>query len=547
LFRTVIHRGVISIVRETSGEHQFLLAALPPSQGQIRLALGVVTVLLVAFVVTAPFTNTQLPRVDAFIPAFETAIVINDLITSILLFSQFFIVRRWALLALANGYLFTALIVIPHVLTFPALFAPTGLLGAGLQSTVWLYIFWHAGSPLAVIVYVLLEDRNAESGTSVPERSPAAVIGWSVAIVTAMVCGLTWVAVAGDGLLPSVFLDRVEMNRSLSSLFGGLIMSLDAVALALLWLRRRSVLDLWLMVMCCTWLLEAVIAAVLINSRFSLGWYAGRIYALIATLFVLVVLLSEATTLYAHLARSVMRQRGEREARQIAMDAMAASIAHEVNQPLSAISLNSQSALLFLARTPPNIEEARAALESIANDSVRGSDVIASLRAMFKKDVHGRVWFSVNDLVREVLAMVDVDLRTQRISVSTELREGIPRLLADRGQLQQVFLNLIMNAIEAMRSITDRARRLQISSDIIQGSSGVLVTVEDSGTGIDREDRDRIFDPFFTTKSSGTGIGLTICRSIIESHGGTLWASGNRSYGTSFHVALPDGEGAQRL
>jgi signal transduction histidine kinase len=544
LSRTVIHRGVISIVRETSGEHQFLLAALPPSQGQIRLALGVVTVLLVAFVVTAPFTNTQLPRVDAFIPAFETAIVINDLITSILLFSQFFIVRRWALLALANGYLFTALIVIPHVLTFPALFAPTGLLGAGLQSTVWLYIFWHAGSPLAVIVYVLLEDRNAESGTSVPERSPAAVIGWSVAIVTAMVCGLTWVAVAGDGLLPSVFLDRVEMNRSLSSLFGGLIMSLDAVALALLWLRRRSVLDLWLMVMCCTWLLEAVIAAVLINSRFSLGWYAGRIYALIATLFVLVVLLSEATTLYAHLARSVMRQRGEREARQIAMDAMAASIAHEVNQPLSAISLNSQSALLFLARTPPNIEEARAALESIAKDSVRGSDVIASLRAMFKKDVHGRVWFSVNDLVREVLAMVDVDLRTQRISVSTELREGIPRLLADRGQLQQVFLNLIMNAIEAMRSITDRARLLRVRSDTIQGSSGVLVTVEDSGTGIDREDRDRIFDPFFTTKSSGTGIGLTICRSIIESHGGTLRASANKPYGTIFHVALPNGENA---
>src|ERR1700716_2096237 len=104
---------------------------------------------------------------------------------------------------------------------------------------------------------------------------------------------------------------------------------------------------------------------------------------------------------------------------------------------------------------------------------------------MFKKDVHGRVWFSVNDIVREVRTMVDVDLRTQRVSVSTELRDGVPQLLADRGQLQQVFLNLIMNAIEAMRSITDRARRLRIRSDIIQGSSGVLVTVEDSGAGID--------------------------------------------------------------
>jgi hypothetical protein len=128
-------------MRETSAEHQFLLAALTPSQGQIRLALGVVVVLVIAFVVTVPFTNTQLPRVDAFIPAFETAIVINDLITSVLLFSQFFIVRRWALLALASGYLFTALIVIPHMLSFLELFEPTGLLGAGLQSTVWLYIF----------------------------------------------------------------------------------------------------------------------------------------------------------------------------------------------------------------------------------------------------------------------------------------------------------------------------------------------------------------------------------------------------------------------
>jgi signal transduction histidine kinase len=529
-------------MRETSEQQHFLLAALPPSRGQIRLALGVVAALLVAFIATAPFTNTQLPRVDAFIPAFETAIVINDLITSILLFSQFFIVRRWALLVLASGYFFTALIVIPHMLTFPELFGATGLLGAGLQSTVWLYILWHAGSPLAVIIYVLLKDKDEESGTSMPERSPAAAIGLSVAIVTAMVCGATWVAIAGDGLLPSVFLDRVRMNQSLSSLFGGLIMSLDAVALALLWLRRRSVLDLWLMVMCCTWLLEAVIAAVLINSRFSLGWYAGRIYALIATLFVLIVLLSEATTLYAHLARSVMRQRGEREARHIAMDAMAASIAHEVNQPLGAIALNSQSALLFLARTPPDIEQARAALENIASDSVRGGEVIVSLRAMFKKDVHGRVWFSVNDLVREVITIVDVDLRAQQITISTELRDGVPRLFADRGQLQQVLLNLIMNAVEAMRSIAGRARRLRITSDVIQGSSGVLVTIEDSGTGIDRKDKARIFEPFFTTKSTGTGIGLTICRSIIESHGGTLRASANQPHGTIFHVALPGGD-----
>jgi signal transduction histidine kinase len=528
-------------MRETSDQQQFLLAGLPPSRGQIRFALGVVAALFGAFVVTAPFTYAQLPRIDAFIPALETAIVINDLITSILLFSQFFIVRRWALLVLGSSYLFTALIVIPHALTFPGAFALTGLLGAGQQSTVWIYIFWHAGAPLTVIIYALLKDRDAEGGASAPERSPVAVIGWSVVAVAATVCGLTWFAIAGDWFLPRVFLDNLQMNQSLSSRFGGLIILLDAVALALLWHRRRSVLDLWLMVMCCTWMLEGTISAVLINARFSLGWYAGRTYALVATILVLVVLLSETTTLYAHLARSVMKRRGEREGQQIAMDAMAASIAHEVNQPLSAIALNSQTALILLAKTPPDIDEARAALAGIASDSARASAVIASLRAMFKKDVHGRAWISVNEVLRGVLTMVDVELRTQRVSVSTDLHEGIPQLLADRGQLQQVFSNLILNAIEAMRSITDRGRLLRVTTDI-QETSGVLIAIEDSGTGIDGKNMDRIFEPFFTTKSAGTGIGLTICRSIIESHSGTLRATANKPFGTVFHVALPIGD-----
>ena len=187
-------------MRNTTDEHYLLVATLPPSQGQIRQALCVVVVLLVAFAVTAPFTNTQLPRVDAFIPALETAIVFNDLITASLLFGQFYILRWWALLVLANGYLFTALIVIPHALTFPGAFAPTGLLGAGLQSTVSLYYFWHVGSPLAVIGYVLLKDVDTAKSTS--RHSSFAIIGWNVALVISIVCALTWVATTGNRFLP---------------------------------------------------------------------------------------------------------------------------------------------------------------------------------------------------------------------------------------------------------------------------------------------------------------------------------------------------------
>ncbi len=218
---------------------------------------------------------------------------------------------------------------------------------------------------------------------------------------------------------------------------------------------------------------------------------------------------------------------------------MAASIVHEINQPLGAMVMNANAALRWLTDATPNLDEASDALRDIANDGHRMSEIIGSIRTMFKKDAHGRLLLGANDLVQEVLATVDPDLRNQRVSVTTELRSNLPQVLADRGQLHQVFLNLIMNAIEAMGSVTDRASVLRIRTDIIQESSDVTITVEDTGTGIKGEDRDRIFEPFFTTKSTGTGIGLSICRSIIESHGGSLRASASNPYGTIFQVTLP--------
>jgi signal transduction histidine kinase len=500
------------------------------------LALGIAAALLIAFIVTAPFARIQLPRVDAFIPAIESTILFNDLVTSALLFSQFSIVRRRELWVLASGFLFTALIVIPHALTFPGAFAPAGLLGAGLQSASWLYTFWKAGLPLAVIVYVLCKDRGTDGGTV--RCSPVVAIGWSIAVAIAMVCGLTLLSTTGEWLLPISYLDNVRRTTVTYYLVGGLAVSLVAVALALLLLRRRSVLDLWLMVMCWTLLLELLMTELLANSRFSVGWYASRTFGLIAAILVLLVLLAETTALYANLARSAMMRRGAREARHIAMDAMAASIAHEVNQPLGSIVSNAEAALLWLMKKTPDLDEARAALKDIVAAGQRAAEVISSVRTMFTKNRHGRTPVAVNDLVQDALNMVVADLRSQRVSVSTELHDGLPRLLADRGQLQQVLLNLTMNAIEAMSSVTDRARLLRIKSELVQESSEVLVTIEDSGTGIEG-DKDRIFEPFFTTKSTGTGVGLAICRSIIESHGGSILASPNKPYGMIFRVALP--------
>ena len=522
-------------VPTTHYERQVLLAFMPPSQRQQRMALACVIVMAVVFVVTAPFIATQLPQVNAFIPIIETAVFICALITASLLFVQYAVSGALELLALASGYLFTALIVVPHALTFPGAFAPTGLLGAGSQTTAWLYIAWHCGFVLFVIGYALLKEVDREK--TVDQISPLAAIGSAAAILITLVWGLTWVIITQDRHLPRII--GPDENSFARYIAGIGMWVFGALALALLWRRRRSVLDLWLIVVMFAFLFEVGRLALGIYGRFSLGFYAVRIYSLTTAVTVLLVLLSETTMIYARLATAIIRQQREREARQVAMDAMAASIAHEVKQPLAAMVANADAGLRWLTKKTPDLDEVHAALKGVVDAGRRAAEVIGSVRVMFKKGLQERARVSINDVVREVVTMVAIDLRTQRVLVSTELLEGLPQLLADRGQLQQVFLNLIMNAIEAMRPVTDRIRLLRIRSDNIQESSSVLVTIEDSGTGIERKDKDRIFEPFFTTKSTGMGIGLAVCRSIVEAHGGSLRASANNPHGTIFYVALP--------
>ncbi len=161
------------------------------------------------------------------------------------------------------------------------------------------------------------------------------------------------------------------------------------------------------------------------------------------------------------------------------MDAMAASIVHEINQPLAAMIINAETGLSLLKGPAPDLIEARSVFDDIVNDGRRMNQIVVGIRSMFKKGAHGQILLDVNELVRETLAMIDLDLRTYGISVKTDLRNGVPQLLGDRGQLQQVFLNLISNAIEAMGPVTDRARNLQVRTNVVPESSDVVVTVED--------------------------------------------------------------------
>ena len=218
--------------------------------------------------------------------------------------------------------------------------------------------------------------------------------------------------------------------------------------------------------------------------------------------------------------------------------AMAASIAHEINQPLAAIVTQGQAGMRWLSRTTPDLKEAADSLRRIVENADRVSTIINGIRAMFKTDSGAKTDLEISELVLEVLSFTDDELHRCGIQVQTDLAENLPSVQADRVQLQQVMLNLISNAVEAMRFVSDRPRLLTIKSEF-HAPDGVLVTFKDTGSGIAAQDVDRIFVPFVTTKSNGMGMGLAICRSIVEAHGGRIWVTPGELHGSAFHAFLP--------
>jgi len=220
------------------------------------------------------------------------------------------------------------------------------------------------------------------------------------------------------------------------------------------------------------------------------------------------------------------------------MGELAASIAHEVNQPLSGVVSNGSACLRWLAGDTPNVEEAREAARDIVRDGKRAGEIIARIRALTKRAATPRERLDLNESIREVLALVGDETKRKGVGIRTQFADDLLPVSGDRVQLQQVLLNLVMNAMEAMSSVDERARELVITTRSVAPDQ-VQVTVEDSGTGIDPQKIDKIFESFYTTKPGGMGMGLSISRSILEAHGGRLWATVNDGPGTSFHFTLP--------
>ena len=264
-----------------------------------RRALWVVLVSAGVFALLQPFAKLPLPPVWPFIPIYETLVVINDLITAVLLLGQFAIVRSRAVLVLAAGYLFTAAMATFHALTFPGLFAPDGLLGAGPQTTAWLYMAWHGGFPAFIAVYALLKGGRFDHWRRANRTAALAC----VAAAPLLAVAITVVATRFHGWLPAIMDGNHYSAEEITA--AAATWGLNLVALGILWQRRpQSTIDLWLMVVMCVWLFDVALSAVFNGERFDLGFYAGRIYGLLAVSFVLMVLLLENGHLYANLVRA---------------------------------------------------------------------------------------------------------------------------------------------------------------------------------------------------------------------------------------------------
>jgi PAS domain S-box-containing protein len=278
-----------------------LLPSMPVDSAARKLALGVTLTSLLVFVALLPYTRVQLAPLAAFIPIYESGLVLNDLITAVMLFGHFSILRSKSLLVLAGGYLFTMVLTVAHMLSFPGLFSAGGLLGSGSQSTAWLYVFWHAGFPACVALYALLGHRERRRPQAWP-ASPHAV-PWVLAAVPLAAAACAVLVTAGHDLLPPI------LQAGTYTPAGRIVLSstwiCSALAIVVLWrYSSRSLLDLWLGVVLAAWICDIGLSAVLNAGRFDVGWYAGRIYGLLAASCVLIVLLLESNKLFARLVRA---------------------------------------------------------------------------------------------------------------------------------------------------------------------------------------------------------------------------------------------------
>src|SRR6266436_688832 len=369
--------------QDSDYDFPIVIATMPATARQRRTALAVVVVLFAVALSIAPFADIQVGRIDSFIPVLQTVLSLADLITAILLFTQYAIQPQSALLVLASGYIFSGSFAFLQTLAFPGGYAPAGVIGDGRNTAAWLFVLWHTTFLGTALIYALSKD--ADRSFALDRGTSKKRIGVAIVCALAVIGGLTWTVTEGVGYLPEFYTGSVTLQTRLGNQVNLVLCSIATMALVILFVRRRMVLDLWLMVTLLAWIPNFLVAAVASSVRFSVGWYAARGFALVASCMLLSVLLTEMTVLYSRLTSALTMQRRERANRLVSIDAATAAIAHEVRTPLASITLNASTARQLVQVQPPRLEEMNEILKDIEAASLRVGATIASVRELFKE------------------------------------------------------------------------------------------------------------------------------------------------------------------
>jgi signal transduction histidine kinase/CheY-like chemotaxis protein len=556
----------------TDHQRRLFLSTLPAEPRDRRAALAAAILSLLLFFAAWPYAKVQLPKLDAFIPIYESALIINDLVTAVLLFGQFSILRSRAMLVLACGYLFTALLVIAHMLSFPGLFVESGLLGAGPQTTAWIYMFWHAGFPLMVAAYALLPKPDADHRPLPGSRGPIVAAAIAVAMAVLAIVALT---TSGQAMLPPI-MDGSHYTPAMKIVVGT-TWTTSLLALGLLWRRKpHSVLDTWLMVVMFAWLGDVALSAMLNAGRFDLGFYAGRVFGFAATTFVLWVLLLETRALYARLAQSLQAERkilqdanivleervrersaqleaeiAERERAQEslrnaqkleAIGRTAGGIAHDFNNLLTIIQGNAEL-LMDKKLAEPDLH----AVQAIDRATDRGVRLVRQILAFSRRQPLKVELVELRKNVDDLSEMLSRAIRGD-VGLLVNFGSELWPVACDMAELEIALMNLCVNARDAMPqggTIRVEGRNLILPSngDRSLNLSGefVALSVIDSGSGIAAEDLKQVFEPFFTTKDvgKGTGLGLSQVYGFAQQTGGGVAIDSKLGEGTTVTLYLP--------
>jgi signal transduction histidine kinase len=517
------------------------------NKGEKKVARAVVAGSLLLFVCVVPFAGTPIAPIPPFTPGYEAALGVTNTVTAVLLLGQFMRLRSHALLMLGSGYLLNALMAVIHGFSLPRASSATSLLGTGPQTTAWLYAFWHIGFPLFVLAYAILVRYNNDRITGSPGRA----IGWAIAGVALSATVLTSAATAGLDHLPALIRDG-DHALQVSNSSSPVLCVLSAGVLLILWWRSvPTALELWLMVVMAAWFLDVTCSTVLSAHRSDLGYYAGRLYGLLASTLLLGALLFEMNRLYGKVAdalalaemrnEELARSREEfaRVQRFEAIGHLVGGVAHDFNNLLTVIT----GALDLTLRDQNLPLRARRMLDMSMAAARRGSELTGQLLTFARKQVLQPEVLNLN----EVIANLETFLARatgERIRVVMELSPVLWPARVDRAQFETALVNLVLNARDALNGegpIVIRTRNIVVdAAAILEVPAGdcVVVSVSDSGAGMASEVVARAVDPFFTTKDvgKGSGLGLSQVYGFARAASGGLRIASELGSGTTVEI-----------